>query len=80
MTRIEEAARRLERAVERLEAASRAVQNKCRAGQANLVEVQRLSSALATAKTEYAALSSVTDTVAARLDGAINRLNAVLGD
>lgn len=60
---------RLERAVARLEkAASHAGQH----------DKTKNAAALATAKADYAALAATTESVAARLDAAIGRLDRVL--
>lgn len=70
LSRVIEAAKRLERAVLRLEAAmEHPVAPADRAG---------LARALADAKSQYASLSQVTETVASRLDRAIGRIDRVL--
>ena len=71
MTRIEEAARRLERAVARLDAAAGKL------GEAPIGDGQ-LAQQLAAAKADYTKLQEVTRAVATRLDGAIERLDAVI--
>jgi hypothetical protein len=71
MSKLEDAARRLERAVEHLEAV-------CSRFPVDASDKQRLATALAEAKADYAALIEVAGTVATRLDGTIARLNSVL--
>ncbi|HMK68522.1 MAG TPA: hypothetical protein VK433_08235 [Stellaceae bacterium] len=70
MTKVVEAAKRLERAVIRLEAAMERVEDGA--------ERQEAVAALAEAKSQYAALSRVTQLVAGRLDQAILRLDRTL--
>ena len=69
MHRLEEAASRLERAVMRLETIT------ARLGGG---DVQKLSSELAEARAEANKLREVNEAVVGRLDGAIERLGAVL--
>ena len=71
MTRLEEAAQRLERAVARLDAAAGKL------GEAPIGDGQ-LALQLAAARADYAKLQEVTRAVATRLDGAIERLDAVI--
>jgi hypothetical protein len=68
MGKLEDAIARLERAIARLEQAVDRVAHDERSEQA----------ALLAARAEYAALSAVSDGVAARLDAAIGRLDRVL--
>ncbi|HWI26037.1 MAG TPA: hypothetical protein VN668_03650 [Stellaceae bacterium] len=68
MARLEDAVKRLERAVMRLEQAS------LQQGDADAAR----NGPLATAQSDYAALLETTETVAARLDAAILRLDRVL--
>jgi|GEM_PF-2612920 exonuclease VII small subunit len=70
LSRVVEAAKRLERAVLRLEAAME------QAGAPH--DRAELERALADAKSQYAALSRVTESVATRLDQAIGRLDRAL--
>jgi len=70
MAKVVTAAERLERAVIRLEAA---VENMADADQR-----REIGRALANAKAQYAALAQVTQTVAQRLDQAIDRLDREL--
>lgn len=68
MSKLEDAITRLERAVVRLERAA-----------GRLAEGDRTQhAALVAAKADYAALSAISDGVAARLDAAIGRLDRVL--
>lgn len=71
MTRIEEAARRLERAVTRLEKAASRLPPEG-------VETRQLALELAEAQAENKRLREVNEAVATRLDGALERLSAVL--
>jgi hypothetical protein len=71
MTRLEEAAQRLERAVARLDAATAKLGEKP-------IGDRQLALQLAAAKADYAKLQEVTRAVATRLDGAIERLDAVI--
>jgi hypothetical protein len=75
MSKIEDAARRLERAVARLEAACDRI-----AGQSTekTTENKRLAAALAAKEKDYAALAAVADSVSARVDKALERLDAAL--
>jgi hypothetical protein len=71
MSKVEEAARRLERAVARLETAAA----KLPPGGS---ETRQLALELAEAKAESKKLREVNEAVASRLDGALERLGAVL--
>jgi hypothetical protein len=68
MASLEEAVKRLERAVLRLEKASNGIDER---GVAH-------NGALAAAKADYAALQQTTESVAARLDAAILRIDRAL--
>jgi exonuclease VII small subunit len=68
MANLEEAMKRLERAVLRLEKASERMDER---GMAH-------NGALAAAKADYAALQQTTDSVAARLEAAIQRIDRAL--
>jgi hypothetical protein len=71
MSKVEEAARRLERTVARLETAAA----KLPPGGS---ETRQLALELAEAKAESKKLREVNEAVASRLDGALERLGAVL--
>jgi exonuclease VII small subunit len=67
MARLDEAVKRLDRAVARLEKAA-----------SRLAEREKTSRGASVAKGDYAALLETTETVAARLDAAILRLDRAL--
>ena len=71
MTKLDDAAGRLERAVARLEAAARKLPD-------TNAETAQLALELAEAKAEGKRLREVNEAVVSRLDGAIERLGAVL--
>ena len=73
MSRIEDAIERLESALDRLSAA---VDSRLRTAALAQKRVGELEGELARLKLDHAALEATVDTVAARLDRAINRLKA----
>ena len=73
MSRMEDAIERLESALDRLSAA---VDSRLRSAGLSQKRVAELGSELARLKLDHAALETTVDTVAARLDRAINRLKA----
>ncbi len=72
MSRLKSAAERLEIAIDRLDAAI------ADGVPAEIGEAEPLADELASARADYAALKAATETVDARLDGAIQRLRALL--
>ena len=73
MSRMEDAIERLESALDRL---SEAVDSRLRTSSLAQKRVAELESELARLRQDHAALETTVDTVAARLDRAINRLKA----
>ena len=72
MDQLDLALSRLDRAVSRIEAAIDGRQNRYERDRQGLLQ------ALQTARSEQASTSAVADGISSRLDGAIERLNAVL--
>lgn len=81
MSRLQQASDRLKSALDRLElAAESAISQKNQSAVSDTQEVEALRAQLSAMRADYDRLTEATETVSARLDGAVDQLKFVLAD
>jgi len=81
MSRLQQASDRLKAALDRLEtAAESAFERKSQSDVSDMQEVEDLRAQLSAMRADYDRLTQTTETVSARLDGAVDQLKFVLAE
>ena len=81
MSRLQQASERLKAALDRLETvAESAIEHKSQSNVSDMAEVDALRGQLSAIRADYDRLTKTTETVSARLDGAVDQLKFVLAE